>query len=68
MGEKGAKMTNASAEMADQLVKVFKDLGVIKSKKMFGGHGIFCDEKMFCIVDSKGQTFLKCNVFLFGPE
>lgn len=61
MGEKGAKMTNQSAEMADQLVAVFTILGAIKSKKMFGGHGIFCDDQMFCIVDSKGQAFLKCD-------
>ncbi|MCR9254264.1 MAG: TfoX/Sxy family protein, partial [bacterium] len=27
--------------------------------KMFGGHGIFCDQKMFLIVDSAGSAFFK---------
>lgn len=28
---------------------------------MFGGHGLFHEDKMFCIVDSQGKAFLKAH-------
>ena len=33
----------------------------LTSKRMFGGHGIFKDGKMFCIINSKEQYYLKVN-------
>ncbi|MEQ8325317.1 MAG: TfoX/Sxy family protein [Cytophagales bacterium] len=59
MGEKGAKLKAESTQTAESLVQKLAGLGNINSKKMFGGHGLFCDDKMFCIVDSKGQSFFK---------
>lgn len=36
-------------------------MGGISSKKMFGGYGIFHEGKMFGMVDSKGNIFLKAD-------
>ncbi len=59
MGIKGDKETSGSATMADLLLDKLSAIGNVTSKKMFGGHGIFHDGKMFGIVDSKGNAFLK---------
>lgn len=64
MGTKGAKMTNASVLAAEELVQKLELIGSISSKKMFGGHGVFHDGKMFGIVDSKGLAYLKADVSL----
>ena len=61
MGTKGEKLTNNSILAANTLEGKLKSIGDITSKKMFGGHGIFHSGKMFCIVDSKGKSFLKLN-------
>ncbi|NER14722.1 transcriptional regulator [Leptobacterium flavescens] len=61
MGVKGDKLTNASVLAAEALVEQLNDIGSISSKKMFGGHGIFHEGKMFGIVDSKGQCYLKAD-------
>ena len=61
MGEKGAKLTGASAAAAEQLVDALEPLGEITTKKMFGGHGIFGDGVMFVIVDSAGQPFFRVD-------
>ncbi len=61
MGKKGDKLTQQSVLAAETILH---DLSVIKdvtSKKMFGGHGIFHEDKMFGIIDSKGQAFLKAD-------
>lgn len=59
MGIKGDKMSSDSALTAELLLEKLSTIPDITSKKMFGGHGIFCEGKMFGIVDSKGQAFLK---------
>lgn len=61
MGIKGDKLTNASSEAAEAFLNKIDSIGQISSKKMFGGHGIFHADKMFGIVDSKGQIFIKYN-------
>ena len=61
MGIKGDKLTNDSADSAALLLDKLDSIGQITAKKMFGGHGIFHAAKMFGIVDSKGQIFLKFN-------
>lgn len=59
MGNKGDKNTSDSNNTALEIVTQLESIDGISSKKMFGGHGIFCNSKMFCIIDSKGQGFLK---------
>lgn len=61
MGEKGAKLTPESTAAAEALVAEFAVLGDITSRRMFGGHGIFCDRVMFALVDSAGQAFVRVD-------
>ncbi|MEO9803727.1 MAG: TfoX/Sxy family protein [Reichenbachiella sp.] len=61
MGTKGDKHTNDSALTAEHLREKLMSIQDITTKKMFGGYGIFHEEKMFGIVDSKGQAFLKVD-------
>ena len=61
MGIKGDKETAGSALTAEYITDKLSPLGKITSKKMFGGHGIFYEGKMFCIVDSQGGAFLKAD-------
>lgn len=61
MGQKGDKHSNEAQLTADLLLEKLSSLNGITSKKMFGGHGIFHNGKMFGIVDSKGKSFLRTN-------
>lgn len=61
MGIKGDKHSNESALTAALLAEKLAGIGDISTKKMFGGNGIFHDGKMFGMVDSKGQAYLKAN-------
>lgn len=61
MGTKGERETSASGQSAELLLARIDGLGNITSKKMFGGYGIFNEGKMFGIVDSKGNCFLKVD-------
>lgn len=61
MGTKGARMTNASQENAEMLQRGLAQLGSIRLKKMFGGYGIFNDDKMFALVTSDGEVFFKAD-------
>ncbi len=59
MGVKGEKNTNAANDLADLITGKLSPIGGITSKKMFGGHGIFHDGKMFGLISAKGQAFIK---------
>ena len=61
MGKKGDKQTTLSEQVALALVQTFDPIGSISMKRMFGGFGIFCQNKMFCMVDSSGKSFLKAD-------
>lgn len=61
MGIKGEKNTADSVQASSALVKQLAKLGDVSAKKMFGGHGIFHEGKMFGIVDSKGKPFFKVD-------
>ena len=52
-------MTSASTLLAELLMEKLSPIEGITNKKMFGGYGFFYDGKMFGIVDSKGNGFLK---------
>lgn len=61
MGTKGDKNTQDSNLMVNLLLAKLEPIGGITSKRMFGGHGIFHDGKMFGMVDSKGNCYLKAG-------
>lgn len=61
MGQKGAKLTAEATEVAEHLVEQFSKLGVVSSRKMFGGYGIFESGSMFALVTSTGVAHLKVD-------
>ncbi len=61
MGEKGAKLTREAEVKANQIVSSLEVIGDVYSKKMFGGYGIFCAGKMFAMVNSQAESYLKLN-------
>ena len=61
MGRKGDKSGQNSVLIAELLTEKLASIGGITSKKMFGGHGIFHEGKMFGIIDSQGQCFMKAD-------
>lgn len=61
MGQKGDKHTSEAQLSAELLLEKLSAIDGITSKKMFGGYGIFHEGKMFGIVDSKGNSFLKTD-------
>lgn len=60
MGEKGARLTQASESFQDDVVARLDSIGGISSRKMFGGFGIFHDGAMFAII-SKQKLFFKAD-------
>jgi len=61
MGTKGDRETGESAISAALLQDKLSAFEGITNKKMFGGHGISHEGKMFGLIDSKGKTFFKAD-------
>lgn len=61
MGEKGAGQTQEGAEAAESIVADLSPLGDVTAKKMFGGHGVFCEGVMFALIDSGGTMHLRAD-------
>lgn len=61
MGQKGDKHTPESQLNATLLLEKLSTIEGVTSKKMFGGHGIFHDGKMFGMISAKGMAFLRTN-------
>lgn len=61
MGVKGDKGSNEGTLTAELLMEKLVVIPEISHKKMFGGYGIFCEGKMFGLVNSKGQAYFKAN-------
>lgn len=59
MGTKDSKLTPGATDSAETFVDRLRSLGDVTSKKMFGGYGIFESGKMFALVNSQGNIFLK---------
>jgi DNA transformation protein and related proteins len=60
VGAKGARGKAAGIAAAAALEETLAPLGV-RSRSMFGGHGLFKDETMFAIVDSEGRLYLRAD-------
>ena len=61
MGQKGDKLSNEDELTVDLLKEKLQVIGGVSSKKMFGGFGVFHEGKMFALVNSKGQAYLKSD-------
>ncbi|MFT5780504.1 MAG: DNA transformation protein [Crocinitomicaceae bacterium] len=61
MSDRQDKQLNASVLSAQLLLDKLSSIDGITTKKMFGGHGVFQDGKMFGLVNTKGEIFLKAN-------
>jgi DNA transformation protein len=61
MGTKGDKQTGASAVSAERLQRDLSHLGEIRTRKMFGGYGVFETDAMFALVDSEGGIYFKAD-------
>ena len=61
MGIKGNKATTAGAELSRSLALRLEGLGNVTTKAMFGGHGMFQAGKMFALVTSGAELFLKVD-------
>ncbi|MCK5468285.1 MAG: TfoX/Sxy family protein [Cyclobacteriaceae bacterium] len=61
MGIKGDQLTNDASVSSKLLIEKLSSFDGITSKKMFGGYGIFHDGKMFALVNSKGEIYLKTD-------
>lgn len=60
MGEKGARLTDASQVFCADVVARLQPIGGVTSRKMFGGFGLFHDKSMFGIV-SKTTLYFKVS-------
>ncbi len=61
MGVKGDKTTTKGAEFLDAIVPRLENLGQVTNKGMFGGYGLFQAGKMFALVTSGAELFLKVD-------
>jgi outer membrane protein assembly factor BamB len=57
MGIKGDKMTADSNLSAENMQNRLAKIGNIRIKRMFGGHGIFEEDKMFALIDQDGTVY-----------
>ena len=61
MGIEGDKQTVAGARFSEELLPRLAPLGAVSSKKMFGGYGLFHQGKMFGLISSDAELFLKVD-------
>jgi DNA transformation protein len=61
MGEGGAQYSQDVGEFADQITEDLGELGEVTWRKMFGGAGVFVDDKMFALIDSEARLHLKVD-------
>jgi DNA transformation protein len=61
MGKKGDRQTAAGAAFVEGLMPRLTPLREVTSRKMFGGYGLFQNGKMFGLVTSSAEFFLKAD-------
>jgi DNA transformation protein and related proteins len=49
------------SELVESLPDLFHGLGHIRTRRMFGGHGVYADDHFFALVDD-GVLYLKADV------
>lgn len=61
MGKTGAKKSSAAAVAAAEMLEVLRPAGVVSSRSMFGGFGLFESGTMFALLDSDGRLFFRVD-------
>ena len=61
MDKKETKSSKSPSELEAILMQNIESIKGLSSKKMFGGYGIFHENKMFGIVSAKSEIFFKAN-------
>ena len=61
MGRKGSKHSPEGEQFCERLMPRLAPLDAVSSKKMFGGYGIFQKGKMFGLITSDAELFLKVD-------
>ena len=61
MGRTGDRQTSEGREYCEAVILRLTPLEVISSKKMFGGFGLFQAGKMFGLITSDAELFLKVD-------
>ena len=61
MGQKGDRQTREGAQFSEELLPRLKPLGEVSSRKMFGGYGLFLRGKMFALISSDAELYLKVD-------
>ena len=59
MGEAGVTGGQDPAKTCERAVKAMTPIGDVRSRKMFGGYGIFESSAMFALVNSLGDLILR---------
>ena len=49
-----------SAAIVEHCLELLAPLGVVRARKMFGGHGLYCDELFFALI-AGDRLYLKVN-------
>jgi DNA transformation protein len=61
MGTKGDQLSSEASISTELFSEKLSQISGITSKKMFSGYGIFHEGKMFALVNSKGEIYLKAD-------
>lgn len=61
MGEKGERLTSEAGKKVESLLELINSLNGLSARKMFGGYGLFHNDRMFGMVTSKGDYYLKAD-------
>ncbi len=61
MGRTGDRQTAEGAQFSKDLLSQLAPIGPVSSKKMFGGYGLFHEGKMFGLITSDAEFFLKVD-------
>ena len=61
MAQKNEELKRKAADTCAQVVRNLQPIGDVTSRHMFGGHGIFENGKMFAMVTSQAEIYLKAD-------
>ena len=54
-------MSAKHAELVAHYVDLMSDVAPVRSRAMFGGHGLYADDVMFALVDAEGDLYFKAD-------